>query len=78
MSDESSIPNIPNLPLVGNPYSLTKKAWGYVKPVAAPLVPAVKPLVDLAVKIVKPVARPALAQVGITEFKGELKSRARI
>ena len=50
------------LPLVGNPYRVTKRVYGIIKPLAKPLVPLAKPVVDLGVKVVKPVAKPCFAQ----------------
>ncbi|GMH62278.1 hypothetical protein TrVE_jg12453 [Triparma verrucosa] len=75
MSDEASIPAFlgPSVPVLGNPYSLTKKIYSkVVKPVATPIIPWVAPAVSFGVKIVKPVASPVLNSVGLGEFK-ELK-----
>ena len=75
MSDEASIPVFlgPSIPILGNPYSLTKKIYcKVVKPVAVPLIPWVAPAVNLGAKVVKPVAVPVLNQIGLGEFK-ELK-----
>ena len=57
MPNQNEIPAFlgTNVPLIGNPYTLTKKVYSSIaKPVVKPVVPYAKPVVGLWVKCVKP------------------------
>ncbi|GMI46454.1 hypothetical protein TrCOL_g929 [Triparma columacea] len=57
------------LPIVGNPYSLTKKVYyNAAKPIGQKVMPIAKPIVGVAGRIAGPVAGPVLRSVGIDSF----------
>jgi hypothetical protein len=71
-SGPNSIPQFlgTNIPLVGNPYTLTKYAYtNLVRPSVAPVLPTITPYITKAADFVKPVTTPLLGHIGITEFK---------
>ncbi|GMH59982.1 hypothetical protein TrRE_jg1849 [Triparma retinervis] len=58
-----------SLPIVGNPYSLTKKVYyNAAKPIGQKVMPIAKPIVGVAGKIASPIAGPVLRSVGIESF----------
>jgi len=71
-TDRAFVPAIlgTNIPLIGNPYSLTKAAYtNVVKPLATPTLPYVTPYLAGALNLALPVTTPLLAAVGLSTFK---------